>query len=76
MLIYLDVKYTAEAQDKIQLYKNIRPLTPSQCTGCTVHRTFKTFFTFSATSNYISLNHCYLITDFFLKNGLKLGTNS
>lgn len=27
MLIYLDVNYTADAQDKIELYKNIKPLT-------------------------------------------------
>lgn len=27
MLIYLDVNYTADKQDKIELYKNIKPLT-------------------------------------------------
>lgn len=27
MLIYLDVNYTADAQDMTELYKNIKPLT-------------------------------------------------
>ena len=44
MLIYLDVKYTADAQDKTELYKNTKPLTSNQYTGCTIHRTFKTLF--------------------------------
>lgn len=58
MFIYLDVKYTADAQDKIELYKNIKLLTLNQCTGCTIHRTFKTLFN-SAISKYNNLDHCY-----------------
>lgn len=46
MLIYLDVKYTADAQDKIELYKNIKLLTSNQCTGCTIYRIFKIDFCF------------------------------
>lgn len=44
MLIYLDVNYKAEAQDKIELYKNIKPLTSEQCTGYAIHRAFKMLF--------------------------------
>lgn len=43
MVIYLDVKYIADAPDKIELCKNTKPLTSNQCTGHTIHRTFKAF---------------------------------
>lgn len=42
MFIYLHVKRNrADAQDKIELYKNTNPLTSNQCTGYATHRTFK-----------------------------------
>lgn len=44
MLIYLDVNYTAAVQDKMELYKNIKPLTLNLCTGYATHWTFKTLF--------------------------------
>lgn len=44
MLIYLDVKYTADAPDKIELYKNTKALTFNQCTGYAIHRTFRMLF--------------------------------
>lgn len=42
MLIYLDVKYTADAlKDKIKLYKNTKILTSKQCTGYDTHKILK-----------------------------------
>lgn len=43
MVIYLDVKYTADAPDKIEIRKNTEPLTSNLCTGYTIHRIFKAF---------------------------------
>lgn len=68
MLIYHDVKYTADAQDKIELHKNTKPLTSNQDAPYIGHS--KHSFALSGISNYINLNDCYSITDFFLKMGL------
>lgn len=53
MLIYLDVNHTADVQDKMELYKNIKSLTSEQCAGYGIHSTFKKV-THSANSNYTS----------------------
>lgn len=41
MLIYLDVNYTADVQDKMELYKNIKPLTSEHCAGYGIHSALK-----------------------------------
>lgn len=57
MLIYLDVNHTADVQDKMELYKNIKPLTSEHCAGYGIHSALKNpknSFTHSADSNYTS----------------------
>lgn len=45
MLIYLDVNHTADVQDKMELYKSIKPLTSEQCAGYDIqHSAFKRLF--------------------------------
>lgn len=44
MLSYLDVNHTADVQDKMELYKNIKSLTSEQCAGYDIYSAFKILF--------------------------------
>lgn len=67
MLIYLDVKYTADTQDKIELYKNTKTLTSNECTGYAIDRTFKNALLLSQLFLIISALMTLLDNYFLLK---------